>query len=73
MIIKNANAKTHIFNDIPTGEVFRHNNSYYIKTWPIEDEDGEVWNAISLADGCYGAFSSNSEVITYPKAYLVIE
>ena len=73
MIIKNVNNKVCSFEDIPTGGVFNHLNTYYIKTWDIEDEDVNIWNAVELNDGSYIAFSPNTEVIPYPKAYLAIE
>lgn len=73
MIIKNANVKVCLFKEIPIGGVFKHTNCYYIKTWEMEDENCAVWNAVDLADGGYVNFSTDVEVIPYPKAYLAIE
>lgn len=56
-----------LFRDVIEGEVFKFNNSFYIKTEFKRIEDGWI-NAINLDDGSLCGFDGDRKVFCYPNA-----
>ena len=70
---KNANS-TIEFCNVPSGEIFLYEDSYYLAIDPLEDGYGNEVNAINLSDGDGGGtyFDEDTEVL-WVKATLTIE
>ena len=60
MVINFRNKKTKLLEELDTGEVFKYENSVYIKT--NDDWDGYSFVVVNLATGQAGDMANDTEV-----------
>lgn len=59
-VVSNAN-KVKKIKDVPTGEVFRIRNDYFLRTVSFNDSNYDIITCVGLADGIAYTFSEEAE------------
>lgn len=63
MKINNTKNITTKFGDLTSGDVFECDETFYMKTKPTYDCNGDFYNAIILTDGSFETIDDNEYVV----------